>query len=36
MFNKNLCKQTKHLNSSELNFPAVKLMFIEILDKLAP
>ena len=34
--NKNFCRQTKHLNLSELNFSVVTKGFMEILDKLAP
>ena len=36
IFNKNLFEKTKYLNSSILNFPAVKKIFIEISDKPFP
>ena len=35
-FNNNLCKQTKNLNFSELDFATLRKIFIEILDKFAP
>ena len=36
IFNNNLCKQTKNLNFSELDFATLRKIFIEILDKFAP
>ena len=36
IFNNNLPKQTKNLNFSELDFVALRKIFIEILDEFAP
>ena len=36
IFNKNLRKQTKNLNFSELDFATLRKIFIEILDEFAP
>ena len=36
IFNNNLPKQTKNLNFSELDFVALRKIFMEILDKFAP
>ena len=35
VFNNNLCKQTKNLNFSELDFATIRKIFTEILDKFA-